>query len=246
MRKIIHLILVITCHQYWAFAQPSISSFTPVSGKVGTSVTINGSGFSTTPSLNIVYFGKIKATVSAATATSLTVTVPAGATYQPITVNVSNLIARSSKPFIVTFGAGEALSSSAYSGHTTFTTASNPMYMAEGDLDNDGKIDLVTSNLNSNSISIFRNTATKGTVGTSSYASKSDISCSDQADAIHIDDIDGDGKLDLIVGIKNSNLISIFRNTSSVGSISFASASNFSTGTEPYFIAVNDFDGDGK
>ncbi|KAA9035489.1 hypothetical protein FW778_21255 [Ginsengibacter hankyongi] len=39
------------------FAQPSISSFTPVSGPVGTTVTIKGSGFSPTTAGNIVYFG---------------------------------------------------------------------------------------------------------------------------------------------------------------------------------------------
>jgi len=239
-------VLIFICYPCLLLAQPSISSFSPVSGKIGTAVTISGSGFSTTPSSNIVYFGKVKATVTSAASNSLTVTVPNGATYQPITVNVSNLIARSSKPFLVSFGASEALSSSAYSGHTTFTTASNPIYMAEGDLDNDGKTDVVTSNLGGNNISIFRNTSTKGSIGSSSFATKSDISCSNQADAINIDDIDGDGKLDLIVGIKNSNLISIFRNTSSVGSISFSSATSYSTGTEPYFIAVNDFDGDGK
>ncbi len=246
MRKLNILLFILVCYQYETLAQPAISSFIPMSGKIGTSVTINGSGFSTTAANNIVYFGKVKATVTAATASSLTVTVPMGATYQPITVNVSNLIARSSKPFIVTFGASEALSSSAYSGHTTFATASNPMYMAEGDLDNDGKVDLVTSNLTANSISIFRNTSSKGTIGLASFAAKTDIGCTNQANHIAINDIDGDGKLDLIVGIKYTNVISIFRNTSSSGSISFATAVNFSSGNEPYFIAINDFNGDGK
>src|SRR5206468_10312560 len=36
---------------------PSITSFTPAQGPIGTSVTINGIGFDQTPSNNIVYFG---------------------------------------------------------------------------------------------------------------------------------------------------------------------------------------------
>ena len=63
-------------------APPTISSFTPTSGAVGATVTIAGTNFNTTPANNAVYFGATKATVSAATTTSLTVTVPAGANYQ--------------------------------------------------------------------------------------------------------------------------------------------------------------------
>src|ERR1044072_5574263 len=83
------------------FAQPTISSFSPVSGPPGTVMTITGTGFNTTASSNIVFLGPVKGTVTAATATSLTVTVPANAGYQPFTVTSNNLTAYSAKPFIV-------------------------------------------------------------------------------------------------------------------------------------------------
>jgi len=73
------------------FAQPTITSFSPASGPVGTVVTISGSNFNPTASQDIVYFGAVRAVVSAATGTSLTATVPIGATYQPITVTTNNL-----------------------------------------------------------------------------------------------------------------------------------------------------------
>jgi len=38
------------------FSQPVINFFTPTSGPVGTTVTIKGTGFSTIPANNIVYF----------------------------------------------------------------------------------------------------------------------------------------------------------------------------------------------
>jgi len=53
---------------------PIINSVNPRVGKIGDVVTITGSNFSSTPSNNIVYFGAVKATVSAASTTSLTVT----------------------------------------------------------------------------------------------------------------------------------------------------------------------------
>ncbi|MBX7204613.1 MAG: FG-GAP-like repeat-containing protein [Bacteroidia bacterium] len=245
MKIIILAVLIFICYPCLLLAQPSISSFTPTSGKIGTAVTISGSGFSTTPSSNIVYFGKVKATVTSAASNSLTVTVPNGATYQPITVNVSNLIARSSKPFLVTFGASEALSSTAYSGHTTFTTGTNPIYCGEGDFDNDGKIDVVTTNQNSSTVSIFRNTATKGVINSSSFATKVDLTCPNTTLCVSVEDVDGDGKLDIIANVWHYDLITIFRNTSS-GSISFDTGHSYQTGVVPYFLSSNDFNGDGK
>src|SRR5438094_3053490 len=64
---------------------PTISGFTPSSDTVGATVTITGTNFNTTASNNVVIFGATVAQVSQASSTSLTVTVPAGATYGSIT-----------------------------------------------------------------------------------------------------------------------------------------------------------------
>lgn len=72
----------------WANA-PAISSFAPSSGKPGTTVVISGTSFSPTAAENIVRFGDIQATVTAASATSLTVTVPAGISTSPISVETA-------------------------------------------------------------------------------------------------------------------------------------------------------------
>ena len=66
-----------------------VSSFMPTEGLPGDEVTITGTNFSTTPAENTVTFGgKVKATPSAATATSLTVSAPYGARTGPISVAV--------------------------------------------------------------------------------------------------------------------------------------------------------------
>ena len=86
------------------FAQkPTILSFSPTKGNIGSTVIISGTNFSTIATNNVVYFGDVKANVLTATATSITVVVPAGASYKPISVTVNNLTAYSSIPFIVTF-----------------------------------------------------------------------------------------------------------------------------------------------
>jgi gliding motility-associated-like protein len=81
---------------------PTITSFTPASGPVGTTVIITGTNFSTTPSNNTVQFNGTAATVTASTATSITVTVPAGATTGKITVTVAGNTATSATDFTVT------------------------------------------------------------------------------------------------------------------------------------------------
>lgn len=79
---------------------PTISSFSPTSAQVGAPVTIHGTNFSTTPANNAVYFGFPQATVTAATATQLTVIVPDGATTNsPISVIVNGLVGFSSGNF---------------------------------------------------------------------------------------------------------------------------------------------------
>ena len=66
----------------------AIFSFSPAQGSVGQTVTIQGQNFSATPSADTVQFNGTTATVTAATANSLTTTVPTSATTGPISVTV--------------------------------------------------------------------------------------------------------------------------------------------------------------
>ncbi len=79
----------------------TIASFSPVSGFIGQIVTITGTNFSTTPANNIAKFNGTTATISAATATQLTVTIPTGATTGKITVEVAGKIATSTNDFTI-------------------------------------------------------------------------------------------------------------------------------------------------
>jgi len=81
---------------------PTISSFTPASGPIGTTVTITGTNFSAITSNNTVTFNGVAATVTASAATSITVTVPLGATTGSIAVTVAGITATSATNFTVT------------------------------------------------------------------------------------------------------------------------------------------------
>ena len=81
---------------------PTITSFSPTSGPVGTTVIISGTNFSTTPANNTVTLNGIAATVITSSSTSITVTVPAGASTGPIAVAVAGTTVTSSTNFTVT------------------------------------------------------------------------------------------------------------------------------------------------
>ncbi len=224
--------------------QPVITSFTPASGAVGTSVTIIGSNFSAVPANNIVYFGAVKAVVNTASVSSLNVTVPVDASYQFITVTTNNLTAYSFQPFNVTFQCFGAIDSSSFSGHIDYTTGTDPRRISIGDLDGDGKSDLAVANHIGQTISVFKSTSTSGTI---SFSPKVDYTPGGAPSCVTIGDLDGDGKPELVTANNNSNdNVSVFKNTSTIGAVSFAARVDFIAGTYPYLVSIGDLDGDGK
>lgn len=230
----------------FVIAQPTITSFAPISGKVGDTITINGTNFNATAANNVIFFGATRATVTAASSTSLTVTVPIGATFAPITVlNTATALATSSNQYFnPTFSPNKgSITQSDLASYVYFGTGTNNYSLAISDIDGNGKPDLAIINNGSNSVSILRNIGSSGTVN---FATKLDFTTGTNPNSIAIGDIDGDSKPDLAITNNNSNSVSIFRNTSTNGNVSFATKIDFNTGTNPNSIAIGDIDGDGK
>ena len=170
-RSLVTLIILFVFAVSLAFAQPPrITSFSPLTGTVGSTVVIIGTNFNATPSNDVVYFGGVEGLVNGASATQLSVTVPVSASYAPISVTVGGLSAYSTIPFIPTFPGGVALSSSGFFPKLDFGTGVSPYGVAIGDLDGDGKPDFVVTNYAGNSISVFRNTGVGDSISSNSFA----------------------------------------------------------------------------
>ncbi len=231
----------------FSFGAPSITSFTPVSGTLGSVVTINGTNFDTVANNNIVFFGAVKAVVSSATSTQLNVIVPAGTTCQPLSVTTNHLTAFAALSFITTFASDTtALSTRSFSDLINYATGIGPVAVCISDVDADGKPDLIVANAVANSISILKNGSTIGNI---SIGTKTDFSASASPRSIAANDLDGDGKPDIVVTNFNSGnaaSISVFRNTSTAGNISMAAKTDYSTGNGSIGTAIADMDGDGK
>lgn len=241
MKNTLLLLLTLIVFRVVQAQVPTITTFSPASGAIGSSVTINGTGFNATAAQNIVFFGATQATVTSASPTSLTVTVPVGATYQYISVTnlTNNLTTYSAKPFIVTFTGAIA-----FDAKQDILTLSIPKSVSIGDIDGDGKADLAVAHY-SGIISVYRNTSTSGTV---SFATRIDVVAAATGSgsiALKISDIDGDGKQDLIVANYTQSYVSILRNTSTTGTISFASKVDFASRLS-FSLSIGDIDGDGK
>lgn len=234
---------------------PTIASFSPTSGNVGTSVTITGTNFSTTLANDIVYFGAVKATVTAATATSLTVTVPARSTNDPMTVTVGGLTAASKKAFLVTnssisgspvgsrsFKDPVAISSNTSTGTTLGMSATSDV-ITIADFDGDGKPDIARGSSGSN-VRVHLNTTTIGTITTSSFNAGTDFATAGSSWSIISADFDGDGKKDIASGTDSK--VSFLRNTTTTaGTITFATKVDLTTSYSSDIRAA-DFNGDGK
>ncbi|TVT43682.1 T9SS type A sorting domain-containing protein [Hymenobacter setariae] len=79
---------------------PTVSNFTPTSGPAGTNVTITGAYF--TASTSVAFNGVAASSVVITNTTTLTATVPSGASTGPIAVTTSGGTATSAAPFTVT------------------------------------------------------------------------------------------------------------------------------------------------
>ncbi|RYG52654.1 MAG: hypothetical protein EOO01_06200 [Chitinophagaceae bacterium] len=247
MKKLLLLVVILTSitNLFAQVAVPVVKSFSPLRGPIGTMVTISGTNFDTLAANNIVHFGSSRAVVIAATASQLTVKVPIGTTYNPISVlnTVTHRIAWSGKPFNVTYAGPPELKVTdfAQKGELVGNRPSRALTMA--DLNGDNRAELIVTN--KDKISIFPNISATSAYP---YNQKIDFPGHGESYIVLTADMDNDGKLDIITSNNLDNSISVYlnRTTGSVINASSFAEINIKPGISITGIAVGDLDRDGK
>ncbi len=225
---------------------PQISSFSPKSGENSSIVTIYGFGFHPYPDSNFIFMGAARAVLNFNNDSSLMVTVPNGATFGPISItNTSTgLTTISQENFTPTYTPNKTkINVTDYKADKIINSNFGSSGISISDLNGDGTSDLAIINYQTNKLLIFSNTSSLSGI---SFAPRIEYTTSVNPFDLFIGDLNADGKPDIAVTNHNSNSVSVFRNTSIGGTISFANKVDFATGNGPFNVTMGDLDGDGR
>jgi hypothetical protein len=127
------------------------------------------------------------------------------------------------------------------------TTGTHPRFVTVGDVNGDGKPDIIAVNEGANTVSVWLNTSKAGATAPI-FAARQDFSVGSLPQAVAVGDINGDGKPDLVIANALDNTVSVLLNTTATGAAtaSFAAKQDFTTGPWPEVISLGDINGDGK
>lgn len=236
--------------------RPVINGLSKYIAPPGEKITINGANFVTNSQVS---FGAGVAAFNFISSTQLEVTVPTNATYAPVTVTnlSSGLSGSSSRSFTMSFG-GSTLSAAG------FDNVSDQFRVNEigqrliwdvclCDLDEDNDLDAVTTHRDATGVNVYRNVSTFST--TLFNINTTLTAPTDNSNIILCDDLDGNGKKDLVISSVSTTLFNIrfFSNNSSPGSINLVNGelislprNSLNANRSSFRIQLVDLDGDGK
>ena len=120
---------------------------------------------------------------------------------------------------------------------TAYPCGTGPDAVAIGDVNNDGKLDVVTGNYTTSNASVLLGTGT-GTLGAATGFTTGSLAYN-----VALGDVNGDANLDLVVANGGASTVSVLLGN---GAGSFGAKTDFATGAFPIGLALGDVNGDGR
>ena len=136
----------------------------------------------------------------------------------------------------------------------TFDVGGGPLDVALGDINGDGRPDIVAPSGRGDldSVSVLLNTTPAG-ASAASFAAQQAFAAGRDPDSVSLGDINGDGRIDIVVAswwrsAQDQNVVSVLLNTTPAGATtaSFAAQQTFTVGTSLRTVELGDMNGDGR
>lgn len=119
----------------------------------------------------------------------------------------------------------------------TYTVGNGPDALAVGDVNGDGKLDLVVGNDTGSNVSVLLGN------GDGTFQTQQKYTAGSYPHWVALADVNGDKAPDIIVVNEGGNNVGVLLNN---GDGTFGAMSTFGTNEEPYSVAAGDFNDDGK
>ena len=205
-----------------------------VPGGAGFALAVSGTGF--VPASVITWNGSPR-TTNYISSSQLTATISASdiATAGTAAVTVVNPSPGGGPSNVVFFEITNPNANISF-GRSDLAVGTNPAAVAAGDVNGDGKLDLMIANSGSNNVSVLLGN------GDGTFQAPANYSAGNTPVSVALGDFNGDGKLDLVVANSNSGSVSVLLGN---GDGTFQTAIAYSTDVSPNYVAVADLNGDG-
>ena len=119
----------------------------------------------------------------------------------------------------------------------SYAVGSAPQQVTMRDVNNDGKLDMVSANYTGNSVSVLLGN------GDGTFGPKTDFTTGSRPLSVTLGDVNGDGKQDLLTANFGSSTVSVLMGN---GNGTFGPKTDFATGSGPISVTLGDVNGDGK
>lgn len=129
----------------------------------------------------------------------------------------------------------------AFDPPTSLNVGNEPLGIGVGDIDSDGRQDLVVTAHADDLLMVF---LSNGSAGALSFADGVEVRTGRHPQGLAVVDLDQDDKPEIIVANAGGGAVTILHNASTVGTVRFDARNDYSANT-PHRLATGDLDGDG-